>query len=283
MLETGVLTLAATPIGNPLDASLRLVRALEEADLVAAEDTRRLRRLAAALEVEPSGEVISYHEHNEAERTPMLLDALREGRTVLLVTDAGMPVVSDPGYRAVRAAQEAGIPVTVLPGPSAVLTALAASGLAPDRFAFEGFVPRTEGRRESMFAALAAEERTLIFFDSPRRTAATLAAMCAAFGRDRTAVLARELTKTHQEVRRGTLAELAEHAARTEILGEVVLLVAGAQTMAVPIEQLVARVLERTAGGERLKDAAKQVAAGADGVGSRELYARALAERSRTD
>lgn len=279
MLEPGVLTLAATPIGNPLDASLRLVRALGEAQLLAAEDTRRLRRLASELEVELSGEIISYHEHNEAERTELLLDALRDGRTVLLVTDAGMPVVSDPGYRAVRAAQDAGLPVTVLPGPSAVLTALAASGLAPDRFAFEGFVPRTEGRRTSLFTQLRTERRTLVFFDSPRRTAATLATMAEVFGPERPAVLARELTKIHQEVRRSTLGELTQHTAAHEVLGEVVLLVAGADTVAARPEELVADVLERTRAGERMKDAAKAVAAEATGIGSRELYDLALAQR----
>ena len=149
MLEPGVLTLAATPIGNPLDASVRLMRALEQADLIAAEDTRRLARLVGALEVETTGRILSYHEHNEAERTSVLLDALAAGDRVLIVTDAGMPVVSDPGFRAVRAAADAGVRVTVIPGPSAVLTALAASGIAPDRFTFEGFPPRREGRRTS--------------------------------------------------------------------------------------------------------------------------------------
>ncbi|EWS80530.1 16S rRNA methyltransferase [Brachybacterium phenoliresistens] len=279
MLEPGTLTLAATPIGNPLDASVRLVRALEQAEVIAAEDTRRLARLAADLEVTITAQVIAYHEHTERERTPALLEALRDGRRVLLVTDAGMPVVSDPGYRAVRAAIEEGLPVTVIPGPSAVLTALAASGLAPDRFAFEGFPPRRDGQRARVFSRLAREDRTLVFFESPRRTAATLAVMRDEFGPQRPAAVARELTKTYEEVRRGTLAELADWAAGTEVLGEIVLLVGGASTVAASPEELLEQVLARAEAGERLKDAAKAVAEGVAGVSSRELYDRALEHR----
>lgn len=281
MLAPGSLTLAATPIGNPLDASVRLVRALEQADLIAAEDTRRLSRLAAELEVRISASIISYHEHNEEERTGRLLDALAAGGRVLVVTDAGMPVVSDPGYRAVRAAAEAGHPVTVIPGPSAVLTALAASGLPPDRFCFEGFPPRRGGRRAAAFAPLVGEERTMVFFESPRRTGATLAAMAEAFGADRPAAVARELTKTHEEVVRGTLGELAAWAGEREVLGEVVLVVGGAEPVADSAEALLPAVLDRVAAGERLKDAAKAVAGSARGVSARELYDLALAHRSR--
>ena len=212
MLEPGVLTLAATPIGNPLDASVRLMRALGEADLIAAEDTRRLHRLVRELEVVTVGTILSYHEHNEVERTETLLEALAAGQRVLIVTDAGMPVVSDPGFRAVRAATEAGHRVTVIPGPSAVLTALAASGIAPDRFTFEGFPPRREGRRASALEPLATEERTMVFFESPRRTAATLASMVEAFGPERPAAVARELTKTYEEIR-------ARHPRRARRLG----------------------------------------------------------------
>ncbi|PWH06963.1 16S rRNA (cytidine(1402)-2'-O)-methyltransferase [Brachybacterium endophyticum] len=272
MLAPGVLVLAATPIGNPLDASVRLMRALAEADLIAAEDTRRLQRLVRSLEVELSGKVISYHEHNEVERTPWLLEALREGQKVLLVTDAGMPVVSDPGYRAVRSAADEGLPVQVFPGPSAVLTALAVSGLAPDRFSFEGFVPRGPGQRERLFADLADARRTLVFFESPRRTAAALAAMVQGFGGGRQAVLARELTKTHEEVLRGSLAELAAWADGHEVLGEIAIVVAGADTVPADPEDLVDQVLARVAAGERMKDAAKEVARTAPGVGARELY-----------
>ncbi|WP_299305711.1 16S rRNA (cytidine(1402)-2'-O)-methyltransferase [uncultured Brachybacterium sp.] len=280
MLEPGVLTLAATPIGNPLDASVRLMRALGEADLIAAEDTRRLARLVRDLEVETSGRILSYHEHNEAERTGVLLEALADGQRVLIVTDAGMPVVSDPGFAAVRAAAEAGFRVTVIPGPSAVLTALAASGIAPDHFTFEGFPPRREGRKATALEPLAAEQRTMVFFESPRRTAATLAAMVEAFGADRRAAVARELTKTHEEIVRGTLAELAAWAADGEVLGEVVLVVAGAEPAVATAESLVQQVLARAAAGERLKDAAKELARSHPGVGASELYDLALKQRT---
>lgn len=279
MLEPGVLTLAATPIGNPLDASVRLMRALGEADLIAAEDTRRLARLVAALEVETTGRIISYHEHNEAERTDVLLEALAEGRRVLIVTDAGMPVVSDPGFRAVRAATEAGFSTTVIPGPSAVLTALAASGIAPDRFAFEGFPPRRDGRRASALEPLADERRTMVFFESPRRTAATLAAMAEAFGPQREAAVARELTKTHEELLRGSLVELADWAESTEVLGEIVIVVAGAEPVMASAEDLVEEVLARSAAGERLKTVAKELAKDSSGVSASELYDLALRRR----
>lgn len=279
MLEPGVLTLAATPIGNPLDASVRLMRALGEADLIAAEDTRRLARLVRELGVETHGRILSYHEHNEAERTGALLEALDAGQRVLIVTDAGMPVVSDPGFQAVRAAADAGHRVTVIPGPSAVLTALAASGIAPDHFTFEGFPPRREGRRSSALGPLADEQRTMVFFESPRRTAATLASMAEAFGAERRAAVARELTKTHEEIVRGTLAELAAWAAEGEVLGEVVLVVAGADPVAATAEELVERVLARAAAGERLKDAAKEIARAHAGVGASELYDLALSRR----
>ncbi|HSR25308.1 MAG TPA: 16S rRNA (cytidine(1402)-2'-O)-methyltransferase, partial [Candidatus Eisenbacteria bacterium] len=199
---TGVLVLAGAPIGDPADASPRLARELAAADVVAAEDTRRLRRLTAALGVEPSGRVVSYYDANEAARTPELLDALRAGARVVVVTDAGMPSVSDPGYRLVAAAVDAGIPVTAVPGPSAVLTALAVSGLPVDRFCFEGFLPRKAGERSRRLAALAEEPRTMVFFEAPHRLAETLAAMSEAFGANRRAAVCRELTKTYEEVRR---------------------------------------------------------------------------------
>lgn len=279
MLEPGVLTLAATPIGNPLDASVRLMRALGEADLIAAEDTRRLARLVRELEVVTHGRILSYHEHNEAERTGVLLEALEAGQRVLIVTDAGMPVVSDPGFQAVRAAADAGHRVTVIPGPSAVLTALAASGIAPDHFTFEGFPPRREGRRSSALEPLADEQRTMVFFESPRRTAATLASMAEAFGAERRAAVARELTKTHEEIVRGTLAELAAWAEEGEVLGEVVLVVAGAEPAVATAGELVELVLARAAAGERLKDAAKEIARAHAGVGASELYDLALSRR----
>ncbi|WP_345714345.1 16S rRNA (cytidine(1402)-2'-O)-methyltransferase, partial [Kineococcus glutinatus] len=250
----GRLVLAATPIGNVLDAPPRLVSLLAGADVVAAEDTRRLRRLCAALGVQPRGEVVSYHEHNEQARTPELLAAVAGGAVVALVTDAGMPSVSDPGYRLVRACAEAALPVTAVPGPSAVLTALAVSGLPVDRFAFEGFCPRRPGERARLFAELAAERRTLVFFESPHRTAATLAAMAAAFGAERPAAVCRELTKTHEEVVRLPLAGLAAWAAEHQVRGEVCIVVAGAPASARGADRgaLLAEVLERVAAGERL-------------------------------
>ncbi len=268
--------LAATPIGEVDDAPPRLRRLLEGADLIAAEDTRRLRRLTAALGITPSGRVVSYHEHNEAERSGELIEAARGGATVLVVSDAGMPSVSDPGLRVVRAAAEAGIAVTAVPGPSAVLTALALSGLATDRFCFEGFLPRREGQRRRALAALTDERRTMVFFEAPHRAGATLAAMAAEFGPDRPAAACRELTKTYEEVRRGPLAELADWASSGRVLGELTLVVAGrppraAAAGASEVGELIAQVRRQTEAGRRLKDAVADVAARA-GVGKRDLY-----------
>ena len=223
---TGVLVLAATPIGRVEDAAPRLATELGGADVVAAEDTRRLRRLATDLGVEIAGRVVSYFEGNEHLRTESLLDTLSGGGRVVLVTDAGMPSVSDPGYRLVAAAIERGVTITSVPGPSAVLTALAVSGLPVDRFCFEGFLPRKAGERSRRLADLATEERTLVFFEAPHRTAAALRAMAEAFGDDRRGVVCRELTKTHEEVRRGRLADLAEWA-DAGVRGEVTIVVAG--------------------------------------------------------
>jgi 16S rRNA (cytidine1402-2'-O)-methyltransferase len=221
------LVLAATPIGRVDDASPRLAAELARADLVAAEDTRRLRRLAADLGVEIAGQVVSYFEGNETSRLSSLLAALADDLRVVLVTDAGMPSVSDPGYRLVAAAVEAGHDVTVVPGPSAVLAALAVSGLPVDRFCFEGFLPRKGGERRRRLAGLGDEERTMVFFEAPHRTADTLEAMSDVFGADRAAVVCRELTKTHEEIRRGGLGELAVWAAGG-VRGEVTIVVAGA-------------------------------------------------------
>jgi 16S rRNA (cytidine1402-2'-O)-methyltransferase len=224
---SGTLTVAAVPIGRPGDASPRLARALAGTAVIAAEDTRRVRRLAEALGVELTGRVVSYYDAVERSREPALLAALRDGHDVLLVTDAGMPAVSDPGYRLVAAAAAAGVTVTVLPGPSAVTAALAVSGLPSDRFCFEGFPPRKAGERARRLASLAGEPRTLVFFESPRRIAATLAELARVFGPGRRGVACRELTKTHEEIRRGTLGELAAWAAGG-VLGEVTLVVEGA-------------------------------------------------------
>jgi len=226
-VQPGVLVLAATPIGRVEDAAPRLASELAGADVVAAEDTRRLRRLTADLGIELTGRVVSYFEGNEHLRTESLLDALASGGRVVLVTDAGMPSVSDPGYRLVAAAIERGVTVTSVPGPSAVLTALAVSGLPVDRFCFEGFLPRKTGERSRRLADLADEQRTLVFFEAPHRTAAALRAMAEAFGADRAGVVCRELTKTHEEVRRGGVAGLAEWA-DAGVRGEVTIVVAGA-------------------------------------------------------
>lgn len=269
----GSLVLAATPIGRVGDAPPRLAQELAGADVVAAEDTRRLKRLCDDLGVTVAGRVVSYFDGNETARTPALVEALAAGQRVVLVTDAGMPSVSDPGYRLVLAALEAGAHVTAVPGPSAVLTALAVSGLPVDRFCFEGFLPRKAGERGRRLAALAAEERTMVFFEAPHRTEATLSAMAEAFGAGRSAAVCRELTKTHEEVRRGPLADLADWAGGG-VRGEVTLVVAGADPVAAldaDPDTLRAAVAEREADGTSRKEAIVEVARLA-GVPRREVY-----------
>ena len=266
------LILAATPIGDPRDAAPRLAEVLASAEVVAAEDTRRLRRLCAALDVTPTGRVLSYHEHNEAARTADLVEAVAKGESVVLVTDAGMPSVSDPGYRVVRACVDADLPVTCVPGPSAVLMALAVSGLPVDRFCFEGFLPRKDGERRRVLEELAHERRTMVFFEAPHRLATALSAMAEVFGPDRPAAVCRELTKTYEEVRRGGLAELAEWAvegARGEITVVVSGLPPGVGVMT--LEEASARVAELVASGIRRKEAAAQVAA-ETGLSKKALY-----------
>jgi 16S rRNA (cytidine1402-2'-O)-methyltransferase len=272
----GRLVLAATPIGQSDDASARLVEALRTADVVAAEDTRRLRRLAADLGVVVGGRVVSHHEHNEGARTRELVEAMREGATVLVVTDAGMPSVSDPGFVLVTAAVAADLPVTVVPGPSAVLAALAVSGLPVDRFCFEGFLPRKGGPRAMRLRELAGEARTMVFFEAPHRLAATLADMAAAFGKDRSAAVCRELTKTYEEVRRAPLGELASWAAEG-VRGEITIVVAGATPQPVELDDtdLADLVAARVAGGLTRKDAVAAVAE-ATGLPRRRVYNAAL-------
>lgn len=272
--EGGRLVLLGAPLGNLGDASTRLRDMLATADIVAAEDTRRLARLARDLGVTVTGRVVSYFEGNEERRSRELVDAMLAGSVVALLTDAGMPSVSDPGYRLVRAALDAGVPVTAAPGPSAVTTALVLSGLPTDRFCFEGFLPRGGGARRARLAALAGEERTLVFFEAPHRVAATLADLAEAFGPDRPAALCRELTKTYEEVLRRSLGELAAWAAAGEPRGEITLVVAGASPEAAtrPSDaELRAAVAEREAAGQSRRDAIATVAE-EYGLRRREVY-----------
>ena len=287
----GTLVVAAVPIGQPGDISPRLASALATVPVIAAEDTRRVRRLAVALGVHLAGRIVSYYDAVEQDRVPGLLDALAAGEDVLLVTDAGMPTVSDPGYRLVAAAAAAGLTVTVLPGPSAVTAALAVSGLPSDRFCFEGFPPRRAAERARRFASLAAEPRTMVFFESPHRLAGTLAGLVAEFGPDRRAVACRELTKTYEEIRRGTLAELAGWAT-AGVRGEITLVVAGAPAGAPAASTasraaastagpaLAAEVASREAGGLARKDAIAAVAA-ERGLRKRDVYAAVVAEKQK--
>ncbi|QHC20657.1 16S rRNA (cytidine(1402)-2'-O)-methyltransferase [Streptomyces sp. GS7] len=278
---TGTLVLAGTPIGEIADAPPRLATELAAADVIAAEDTRRLRRLTQALDVHPAGRIVSYFEGNEAARTPELADALAGGARVLLVTDAGMPSVSDPGYRLVAAAVERGIKVTAVPGPSAVLTALAVSGLPVDRFCFEGFLPRKAGERLSRLREVAGERRTLVYFEAPHRLDDTLAAMAEVFGADRRAAVCRELTKTYEEVKRGPLGELAPWAAEG-VRGEITVVVEGAPESGpqeLDAAELVRRVRIREEAGERRKEAIAAVAAAA-GIPKREVFDAVVAAKN---
>ncbi|MGB4646026.1 MAG: 16S rRNA (cytidine(1402)-2'-O)-methyltransferase, partial [Arcanobacterium sp.] len=274
--EVDMIILAGTPVGNDGDASPRLRQALESADLIAAEDTRRLLNLAGRLGITLRAPVVAYHDHNEAAKATDLVAAAQAGKRVVMVSDAGMPAVSDPGYRLVERAYDEGVAVTVIPGPSAVLAALAISGLPSDRFAFEGFPARKTGERKASFAKLARDERTLIFFESPRRLAETLEDMASVFGQDRRAVVARELTKTYESVQRGTLAELTQWA-RGEVRGEIVIVVEGYREVTTSIvdADVVAEVLELVKLGLRLKDAAGHVAKRV-GLRKNEVYAAAV-------
>ncbi|MCC3778060.1 16S rRNA (cytidine(1402)-2'-O)-methyltransferase [Streptomyces sp. UNOB3_S3] len=277
---TGTLVLAGTPIGDVADAPPRLAAELGAAEVIAAEDTRRLRRLTQALGVRTTGRVVSYNEVNESARTPDLVEALVGGARVLLVTDAGMPSVSDPGYRLVAAAVEKGVRVTAVPGPSAVLTALAVSGLPVDRFCFEGFPPRKPGERLSRLREVAGERRTLVYFEAPHRLDDTLAAMAEVFGADRRAAVCRELTKTYEEVRRGPLAELAAWAAEG-VRGEITIVVEGAPDRPEEVDpaELVRRVRVREEAGERRKEAIAAVAA-ETGLPKRDVFDAVVAAKN---
>lgn len=277
-MNTGRLLLGATPLGQPGDASKRLIDALHAADVVAAEDTRRVRTLAKALGVEIAGRVVSLFDQNEAARVPGLVADIAAGATVLVVSDAGMPLINDPGYRLVAACVAAGLTVSCLPGPSAVTTALAVSGLPSDRFCFEGFGPRKQSARRAWLATFAAEARTVVFFESPRRLADCLRDAVSELGADRRAVVCRELTKVHEEIRRGTLGELAEWST-DGVLGEITVVLGGAKPVTDP-ELLVAEVGVLIAAGMRVKDACAQVVDAHAGAPSRrELYDAVLRAR----
>ena len=277
-MTEGRLLLAATPLGQPSDASPRLIAALASADVVAAEDTRRVRTLAKALDVRIGGNIVSFFDHVEASRVPELVEAISAGATVLVVSDAGMPLINDPGHRLVGACAEAGLPVSCLPGPSAVTTALAVSGLSSAKFCFEGFAPRKQAARKSWLASLAPEQRTVVFFESPRRLAACLRDAVDQLGADRLAAVCRELTKVHEEVVRGSLSELAAWAA-DGVLGEVTVVLAGAVLRA-DLPALVAQASALVDEGMGVKDACAQVIAATPGAASRrELYDAVLRAR----
>ena len=274
--RSGSILLAATPIGDITDASPRFVRALAQAEVVAAEDTRRILALAGRLDVRINGKLMSLHDHNEHERADKVVDLAQDGARVLLVSDAGMPTVADPGFRVVRRAVKKGVPVSALPGPSAPVTALAVSGLPSDRFSFEGFVPRKEGEAQRFLASLANDPRTMIFFESAKRLNTTLVRMAEAFEGTREAVVCRELTKIHEEIIRGDLNTLIAKTSG-EILGEITVVVAGSRD-AGRAEDHVKAVLKLAADGMRLKDAAAEVAE-ATGVRKNDLFKAALKRR----
>ena len=281
----GVILLAATPVGNAKDASARLVEAFQDSDVIAAEDTRRLRALLSRLDIEPRGQILSFYEGNESARVPELIDKAAGGAQVLVVTDAGMPSVSDPGFRLVREAHAADVPITCLPGPSAALAALVLSGLPVARFAFEGFLPRKEGDRRRRLESLATEERTMVFFEAPHRLEESLADMVLAFGAQRQAAVCRELTKTYEEVKRGELGDLAQWA-QGEVRGEITVVVDGAssddlrEAAGLADDESVARaVAEAMKSGMSRKDAAAQVAEAA-GLSKRYVYDASLRTRA---
>jgi len=271
VVDTGIVILAATPLGNPADASARLIEELRTADLIAAEDTRRLQRLLRDLEVTPRGRIVSMHDSVEAARIPLILNAVHEGARILVVSDAGMPAVSDPGFRLVRACIDDDVAVTVVPGPSAVLAALVVSGLPVDRFCFEGFLPRRGAERRRRLAELVDEPRTMVFFEAPHRVADALTDLVAAFGAERQGALVRELTKTYEEVRRGTLEQIL--AGLGEPRGEITLVIGGAAGRAPSGDpaQWAAAVLAGIEAGRDPRSAVSEVA-GQYAVPRREVY-----------
>jgi 16S rRNA (cytidine1402-2'-O)-methyltransferase len=272
-----VIILAATPIGNLADASPRLVEHLVKAKFIAAEDTRTTLKLAQGLGIRLNARMFSLNEQNESDRIEQLVAIALED-DLLVLSDAGMPTVSDPGFLLVRAAVEAGVEVIAIPGPSAVVTALAVSGLPTDRFTFEGFVPRKTGDRKRLFSQLASERRTMVFFEAPHRIHECLVDALEVFGESRKAAVARELTKKFEQTVRGSLLELMEWAS-TDHKGEMVLVIAGAAEESVEVMDLVAEVQQLTASGVRLKQAVAQVAS-LHGVSKSELYQASLDARN---
>ena len=273
----GILYVVAMPIGNPGDITLRALEILRDVDLIACEDTRRTGAMLAAHQIKKP--LISHFEHNEERRVPELVERMTHGESVALVTDAGTPAISDPGYRLVRAALEAGIRVMAVPGASAAIAALSISGLATNRFTYEGFLPARDASRRNALDALTAESRTMIFYEAPRRLADTLTDMAAAFGGDRGAAVVREITKTYEETIRGTLAQLADRFRRTEALGEIVILVEGApESASPPSSSLNLTVEDLIEAGLSLKQATGLIAK-LTGASRRELYQDALKRR----
>lgn len=272
MNDSGQLVLAGCPIGNVSDTTERLRLYLAQVDVIAAEDTRRLNRLLGDLGIAPRATIVSYHDHNERDRTGELVEHLHDGRDVLVITDAGMPSVSDPGYRVAKAAADAGLPVTCLPGPSAVTVALALSGLPSDRFAFDGFLPRKPGERRSYLRSIVDEPRTLVVFESPRRLATTLTECAEIFEPERQAAVCRELTKTHEEVARGTFSELCAWSdAKGDILGEITVVIAPSPPKQADVPTLARIAVERSHAGERLKAVCKELAA-EHGASARDIF-----------
>lgn len=270
MVPAGTVVLAATPIGNMGDASERLKALLEHADIVAAEDTRRLFDLARRLDVHVNGRVVAYHDHNERDKADGLLDEVAAGASVVVVSDAGMPTINDPGLAMVRRAIERGLPVTCAPGPSAVLDALALSGLNTDRFCYEGFLPRKHAERMQRLRSLAGEQRTMVFYETPHRIAESMDDLLEAFGPERQMALCRELTKDYEQVRRGGVGDIRDGVIADPPRGEMVLVVAGASdqeaaeasTTVLPVSELAALAIERAdQEGVRIKEAISQVAA----------------------
>ena len=275
------LQLAGVPLGNPHDASKRLIEAIENAQIIAAEDSRRFQRLCQDLEITSKAKILSFFEGNEDERTQQLITELQNGQRVLVVTDAGMPTVSDPGFKLVRAAIEENIPIEIIPGPSAVTTALALSGLPTDRFCFEGFVPRTQGARDKFFENLKYETRTIVLFEAPHRLIETLEVANRFFGSQRRAVICREMTKTYEEIVRGTFSELRDWALSKEVLGEITIVINGASNQLREINQevIVNRVQELESVGVDRKEAIAAVAIELD-LPKREVFDAMVANKA---